>query len=192
MTVIAVRSGAARILGDSQPGETTEALKIIERISRSGLAELRRLRTVLRAPDNAQSDPSTPAPGLRELAALVDQIAAAGVAVQVSVEGQIRRLPATEDLTAYRITQEALTNVLRHSGATTATLRLRYQPQHLEIECVDPGGVRRPPTNNGHANTGHGIAGMRERVALYGGELQAERAGTGFRVLARLPIAEDR
>jgi signal transduction histidine kinase len=191
MSVIAVRSGAARMLGDSQPGETTEALKIIERISRSSLAELRRLLTVLRAPDDARSDPSSPAPGLAELPALVDQIAAAGVAVDVSVEGEARSLPATEDLSAYRIAQEALTNVLRHSAATTATLRLRYLPEHLEIECLDPGAARRPAKNHGHANGGHGIAGMRERAALYGGELQAESIGSGFRVLARLPIAED-
>jgi signal transduction histidine kinase len=113
------------------------------------------------------------------------------VEVDVRIEGESRQLPPMEDLSAYRIAQEALTNVVRHSGAPSATLWVRYRPGALEIECLDAGGPgpRRPSVEL--ADGGHGLVGMRERVALFGGELSAGACGRGFRVLARLPVAEE-
>jgi signal transduction histidine kinase len=191
MSVISVRSGAARLVRDREPAQAAEALGIIETISRRSLVELRRIVAVLREADEPAAADLGPAPGLRDLPALVSQIAAAGVEVEVRIEGEAHALPPTEDLSAYRIAQEALTNVVRHSGASHATLWVRYRPGTLEIECLDGGRpVPRRPGVEG-ANGGHGLVGMRERVALFGGELSADECGRGFRVLARLPVAED-
>jgi signal transduction histidine kinase len=191
MSVIAVRSGVARMISASKPDQASEALAIIETISRRSLDELGRIVAVLRQPDEPPVDELGPAPGLVDLPALVSQIAAAGVRVEVCVEGQPRRLPPTEELSAYRIAQEALTNVVRHSGASTATLWIRYRPGSLEIECVDPGGQRPQQLGAEPANGGHGLIGIGERVALYGGEFRAGPNGRGFQVLAQLPVAED-
>jgi signal transduction histidine kinase len=188
MSVIAVRSGAARLVRDRRPDDAAEALSIIETISRRGLVELRRIVAVLREADEPSGQPEPP-PGLGDLPTLVDQIGAAGVRVEVLVDGTQRPLPPTEDLCAYRIAQEALTNVVRHSGARTATLSLRYRPTVLEIECLDPGGSRARPVDA--APDGHGLVGMRERVAVFGGEFRAEPHGPGFRVLARLPVTQE-
>jgi len=191
MSVIAVRSGVARMISGTQPDQATEALGIIETISRQSLGELRRIVAVLRQAEEPDGEELGPAPGLAALSELVSQIAAAGVRVEVCVDGEARPLPPTEDLTAYRIAQEALTNVVRHSGAATANLWVRYQPGAVEIECVDLGGQHPRPPGAELANGGHGIVGMRERVALYGGELSAGPTGRGFRVLARIPVAEE-
>jgi signal transduction histidine kinase len=192
MSVIAVRSGVARRVCAAQPREAAEALGLIETISRRSLGELRQIVTVLRqAGEHAAAGELGPAPGLADLGALAGQVGAAGVRVEVCVEGAARALPPTEDLSAYRIAQEALTNVVRHSGADTATLRVRYQPAAVEIECLDPGGQRQHQGGAWPANGGHGIVGMRERVALYGGEFSAGPAGPGFRVVARLPVSGD-
>lgn len=195
MSIIAVRSGVARRVAAAQPGQAIDALSIIETISRRSLGELRQIVTVLRqdGEEPGEEEPG-PAPGLADLRALADQIGAAGVNVDVQVEGAARPLPPTQDLTAYRIAQEALTNVVRHSAAATATLRVRYKPDAVEIDCLDPGGQqrRRPPgTSPAIPNGRHGIAGMRERVALYDGQFSASPAGSGFRVLARLPTSAD-
>jgi signal transduction histidine kinase len=190
MSVIAVRSGVARAISGTQPDRATEALGIIETVSRRGLDELRRIVAVLRQGDESSIGELDPAPSLADLPELVNQIAAAGVRVDVRVEGTARPLPPTEDLSAYRIAQEALTNVVRHSGAAMATLSIRYWPAIVEIECVDPGGRRPRQSGPELANGGHGIVGMRERVALYGGEFSACPGDQGFRVLARLPVAE--
>jgi signal transduction histidine kinase len=190
MSVIAVRSGVARRIGEAQPGQAIGALSIIETISRRSLGELGQIVAVLR--QDAQEpggEERAPAPGLGDLAVLAGQIGAAGVRVDLCVEGTAQVLPPTQDLTAYRIAQEALTNVVRHSGADTATLWVRYRPGAVEIECTDPGGRRRHhPAAAGLGNGGHGIIGMRERVAVYGGQFSAGPAGPGFRVLARLPV----
>jgi signal transduction histidine kinase len=191
MSVIAVRAGAARLVRDQEPAQAAEALDIIETISRRSLVELRRIVGALRQADEHGTADLGPAPGLDDLPALVSQVAAAGVEVDVRIEGESRQLPPMEDLSAYRIAQEALTNVVRHSGAPSATLWVRYRPGALEIECLDAGGPgpRRPSVEL--ANGGHGLVGMRERVALFGGELSAGACGRGFRVLARLPVAEE-
>lgn len=191
MSVISVRSGVARRIGDRRPEEATEALGIIETISRRSLGELRRLVAVLRQSEEPNTEQFGPAPGLADLPELISQIGAAGVGVEVHVEGQARQLPPTEDLSAYRIAQEALTNVVRHSAAATATLSLRYRQGIVEIECIDTGRYLRARPATHPSNGGHGIVGMRERVALFGGEFSAAPTAEGFRVLARLPIAEE-
>lgn len=196
MSVITVRSGVARVISGSQPAQAIESLKIIEAVSRQTLRELRRIVAVLRQPDDCHAEDLDPAPSLADLPVLVGQIGSAGVDVDLCVEGEARPLPLTEDLSAYRIAQEALTNIVRHSGAVTACLRVRYEPGAVEIECTDPGGdsPRAPSAGHasgGHANGGHGLVGMRERVALCHGQFSAGPAGRGFRVLARLPVMED-
>jgi signal transduction histidine kinase len=207
MSVITVRSGVARMYGAAQPDKAVEALSIIETISRRALGELRSIVALLRQDGDGGPEEPDPAPGLADVPELVAQIAAAGVRVDVRVEGEVRSLPPTEDLSAYRIAQEALTNVVRHSGADRAVLWIRYLPGTVEIECLDPGGpggshpaeharvnvVHRGGRPDGHVvgrtkPAGHGIAGMRERVAIYGGEFSACPAGLGFRVMARLPV----
>jgi signal transduction histidine kinase len=189
MSVIAVRSGVARAVLDSRPEEAGEALAIIEQTSRQALQEMRHLVGVLRQGEDASLSPADlgPAPGLADLALLLEQIAQAGVTVTIEQEGQGRDLPPGIDLSAYRIIQEALTNVVRHGGGGRARLRIRYQPSDVEIEITNPVTINEEPT---HAEGGHGLVGMRERVALYGGELRAGPSPDGFRVLARLPTQE--
>ncbi len=194
MSLIAVRAGAARIVLDKQPNDAREALSIIETTSRRALREMRRLVGVLRQPDDTCHADLEPAPRLADLDDLIRQTDQAGVHVDLEVTGHVRPLPAGVDVSAYRIVQEALTNVVRHAGATSARLRIRYQSHGVEIELVDDGATapdrsapRQPPDGSGH-----GLVGMRERVALYRGELIAEPTSKGYRVFARLPVEDDR
>jgi signal transduction histidine kinase len=189
MSVIAVRSGVARAVLDSRPEEAGQALAIIEQTSRQALQEMRHLVGVLRQGEDAPFGPGDlgPAPGLADLAPLLQQVAQAGVAVTVDQEGEPRALAPGIDLSAYRIIQEALTNVVRHAGAARARLRIRYGPSDVEIEITNPVAADRAPTNG---EGGHGLVGMRERVALYGGELRAGPTPEGFQVVARLPADE--
>ncbi|MCU1429925.1 MAG: histidine kinase [Actinomycetia bacterium] len=191
MSLIAVRSGVARVVLDTKPDEARDALGIIETTSRRALQEMRLIVGVLRNPEDPSVELS-PAPGLDDLDELIQRVGDAGVPVQTHIEGTVRPLPAGMDLSAYRIIQEALTNVVRHAGPTTAQLRLRYAPDEFEIELTDEGGSEDgEPRRASNANGGgHGLVGMRERVALYGGRLSAERTGRGFRVVARLPTSE--
>ena len=190
MSIIAVRSGVARLVIDVRPDEAREALGIIESTSRQALAELRLLVGVLRAHEEQDADADRePAPGLAELPGLIGRITEAGVSVDLRVEGEPRRLSPGVDLSAYRIVQEALTNVVRHAAPAAAELTVRYQPDEVVIEVTDDGrsGWRTLPAQDG---TGHGIAGMRERAAVYGGRLVAEPTASGFRVLARIPTGQ--
>jgi signal transduction histidine kinase len=141
---------------------------------------------MLRQVDEAA--PRDPAPSLARIDSLVSRAEAAGLAVRVQAEGEPRPLPAGLDLAAFRIVQEALTNVARHAGATSATVRVGYGPDALTVEVDDDGrGVGSPST----VGTGSGIAGMRERAAALGGQFQAgPRPGGGFRVQARFPLRE--
>jgi len=188
MTVIAVRAGAARVLLDTEPEEARHALGIIETTSRRALREMRRLVGVLRQPDEPGEAELEPAPRLGQLDDLIHETSQAGVDVDVDITGNIRPLPEGIDVSAYRIIQEALTNVVRHAGPTTAHLHIRYRPDEVELELYDDG-----PTSNRHHTvsptngSGHGLVGMRERVALYHGHLIAEPTDTGYRVVARLP-----
>ena len=116
-------------------------------------------------------------------------MAAAGVTVDVRVDGTVRDLPPAADLSAYRIVQEALTNVVRHAGPTRARVRISYRPAELSVEVTDDGPSGQPPPVS-HPGSGHGLIGMRERAALFGGELAAGPHAAGFRVTASLPTNE--
>jgi signal transduction histidine kinase len=189
MSVVAVRAGVARVVLDTQPEEAREALSIIETTSRRALQEMRLIVDVLRQAEDPAADLG-PAPGLGDIDQLIEQVRQAGVRVETRTEGTVRALPAGVDLSAYRIIQEALTNVVRHAGQSTARLRLSYKPAELEIELTDDGGSSTStPINPGG---GHGLLGMRERVALYGGEFSAAPTAHGFKVLVRLVTNDER
>jgi signal transduction histidine kinase len=180
VSVMVVQAAAAGDVFDSQPAKAREALASIEHTGREALTELRRLLGAVRT----YGDGKVPQPGLGELPALVEQVRAAGLEVDVTTEGGDRQIPLGIDLSAYRIVQEALTNTLKHANARRAKVALRFSDDELAIEVVDDG---RGTTSNGDA--GHGLIGMRERVSLYDGELTAgPRAEGGFAVSARFPL----
>jgi signal transduction histidine kinase len=188
MSVMIVQAGAARTVGARDPEATAAALEQIEESGRTGLAEMRRLLDLLQAPEDG--DGLAPQPGLARLEELLEATRATGIAVELSVEGPERPVPAGVDLSAFRIVQEALTNVLKHSGSTTASVRLAYRPDALEIEVTDD-GIGAPEGIAGHGER-HGLVGMRERAALFGGTFEAgPRPGGGFVVRARLPLAAE-
>ncbi|HEY3882332.1 MAG TPA: sensor histidine kinase [Trebonia sp.] len=197
MSVIAVRSGVARMVIDSDPDEAREALSIIETTTRRSLREMRLLVSVLRDPDGQDTELS-PAPGVADIDRLVAAAGSAGVAVELTVDGAVRPLPPAIDLSAYRIMQEALTNVVRHAGPTRARIRLSYLPGEVSIEVTDDGTggplarLSGPASRAPRAGGGHGLIGMRERAALFGGELRAGPYAAGFRVTASIPVAEFR
>jgi signal transduction histidine kinase len=183
MSVMVVQAGAARAVGSRDPAAAAEALRQIEASGRTGLAEMRRLLEVLKAEEDG--DGRAPQPGLDRLGELLDAMRASGLPVEAVVEGAPRVLSPGVDLSAYRIVQEALTNSLRHAGGATARVVVRYEPDALELEIADDG---LGPPEDPEASGGHGLIGMRERVQLFGGELDAgPRPGGGFLVRARLP-----
>ncbi len=186
MGVIAVQAGVGAHVIDTDPAEAKRSLDAISVTSRTALTEIRRLLGVLRADGDTAA--YAPAPGLADLTRLVADIEAAGVGVDLVVEGTPRDLPPGIDLTAYRIVQEALTNVLKHAGPARAAVTVGYEPDAVTLEVVDDG----PPTNGRNPDGGHGILGMRERVAVYGGAIDVgPKLGGGFRVAARLPFGSD-
>jgi signal transduction histidine kinase len=193
MSIIAVRSGVARMTLDARPDEAREALGIIEGTSRQALSELRLLVGILRSDEGHGIEADRqPAPGLADLPELVTRINEAGVSVGVHVEGVPRPLGPGADLSAYRIVQEALTNVVRHAAPASAELSLRYSPSQVVIEVTDTecAWPKASSSRKAELGGGHGIVGMRERVAVYGGTFVAEPTPSGFRVLAHIPIEE--
>ena len=191
MSVIAVQSGVGALVADTQPEEARKALAAVEATSRTALEELRRLLGVLRQDGEPQGS-LTPTPGLAGLDTLLAQMAEAGLAVKLRVEGTRPQVPPGVDLSAYRIVQEALTNVVRHAGPARAQVVVCYGDQEVTLEVTDDGRGAAALAGDGRAGTGHGLIGMRERVALFGGDLQVgPRPGGGFRVAARLPFAAD-
>jgi signal transduction histidine kinase len=192
MSVIAVQSGVGAHVADSQPEEVGKVLAAIETTSRSALTELRRLLGVLRQ-DGEPPGSLAPVPGLADLDSLLAEVANAGLAVKLRVEGTPSPLPAGVDLSAYRIVQEALTNVVKHAGTARAQVTIRYRDRDLTVEVTDDGRGVGAVAGDGRVGTGHGLIGMRERVAAFGGDLEVgPRPGGGFRVAARLPLAADR
>jgi signal transduction histidine kinase len=192
MSVIAVQSGVGAHVAASQPEEVGKALAAIEATSRTALDELRRLLGVLRQDSEPQAS-LTPVPGLADLDRLLAEVGKAGLAVRLRVEGSPLQLPAGVELSAYRIVQEALTNVVKHAGSAHAQVTIGYRDQEVTVEILDGGRGAATPATDGRVGTGHGLIGMRERVAAFGGDLQVgPRPGGGFRVAARLPLAPGR
>jgi signal transduction histidine kinase len=191
ISVIAVQSGVGAHIANTQPEEAAKALAAIEATSRAALTELRRLLGVLRQEGDPQGS-LAPVPGLADLDALLAEVAKAGLAVRLRVEGTASPLPAGVDLSAYRIVQEALTNVVKHAGPASAQVTVGYHDQDVTVEVTDDGCGVAAPTGDGQARVGHGLIGMRERVAVFGGDLEAgPRPSGGFRVAARLPFAAE-
>ena len=184
--IIAIQAGAGRRVFDARPGEARDALAAIEATSRETLSGLRRMVTGLRraGPEPGPGQPPLgPAPGLADIERLAAMTLDAGVKVEVDWHGSREPLPADIDLSAFRIIQEAVTNVVRHAGIGQCQVSIDQQDGLLSIEITDSG------RGGGAAGTGYGITGMRERAALLGGDLSAgPRPGGGFRVAARLPL----
>ena len=187
VNVMVVQAGAARRVLEREPEKASEALLAIESAGREAMVEMRRLLGVLR-PDESDGD-RTPQPGLASLDRLVEQIREAGLDVELEVNGTVRELSSGLDLSAYRIVQEALTNSLKHAGPlATAKVSIGYEETALRVEVTDDGRGAWPAAveKNG---SGHGLVGMRERVALFGGEIvTGGRSGGGYRVSVKLPL----
>ncbi len=180
VSVIAIQAGAARVSGSS----AEEALRSIEATARDTLSELNHLLGVLRKQSDA---PLAPQPGLSQLDGLLKPARDAGLEATVKVVGERRDLPAALDLSAYRIVQEAITNVLKHANASRVEVILAFQPDALALTISDNGSGATAAVG---ASTGHGLIGMRERIELFGGELGTGSSSLGgFTVRARLPIA---
>ena len=180
VSMIVLQAGAERRVLDPEDS-SREVLETIERTGRSALAETRRLLGMLRAEED---DPLAPQPRLRDVPLLIGQVREAGLPVELEIDGEQRELPAGVELSAYRIVQEALTNALKHAGDARASVRIGYRPDTVEIEVSDDGAGR------ASAAGGHGLVGMRERVALYGGRFSAGRGEAGgFTVRVTLPVA---
>jgi signal transduction histidine kinase len=182
VSTMVVQAEAGETLLDQHPVRAREAFVAIQTTGREALAEMRRLLGLLRSGDRELA--LVPQPGMVRLDDLLGRVREAGLAVELTVEGSTRPLPPGLDLAAYRIVQEALTNTLRHAGGAHAWVTLRYRDDALELGIVDDGHT----DGNGDAD-GHGLAGMRERVELYRGELKAgSRPDGGYAVHARLPL----
>jgi signal transduction histidine kinase len=192
MSLIAVQAGVANYVVSARPEEAVRALSSIEETSRGALHEMRALLGVLRAEPNGtgpgQPDAGlVPAPGLADLDNLVERTAEAGVQVDLDVRGQRHQLSAGLDLAAYRVIQEAITNVIKHAATDRCRVTVAYQQDALTLEITDSGAGW---TGSGTPAAGHGVVGMRERAGMYGGEfLAAPLPGGGFRVTARFPLA---
>jgi len=185
MSVVAVQAGVGSHLITTRPDEAAKSLRAIEDTARAALSETRSLLSVIRDDDYDLASRSS-IPGLDDLQALVRRVTDAGQPVTLRMEGQPRALPQSLELSLYRVVQEALTNVVRHATQpATATVVIRYDDEGVVVEVTDDGHG----TGNKHGHSGgHGLAGMRERVSLLGGELSAgPRAGGGYQVVARLP-----
>jgi signal transduction histidine kinase len=193
MSLIAVQAGVANYVISAHPQEAARALSSIEQTSRSALHEMRALLEVLRdtgnRPSPRQQDAGLlPAPGLANLDSLAGQAAQAGVQVDLDLRGQRPQLSPGLDLAAYRVIQEAITNVIKHAATGRCQVTVTYQEDALTLEIIDSGSGARRNGSTGPA-AGHGIAGMRERVGMYGGQFQGgPLPGRGFRVAAQFPL----
>lgn len=182
ITVITVQAGEALDALDQYPDQAREAVRNIRDASREAMSELRATVGVLRAAPEPGAE-RKPAPGMRDLPELVQTAEGGGLHAALQVHGEVRPLPAAVELTAYRIVQESLTNVIRHAGASRATVTVQYEPGVVTVQVEDDGA--NPPAE---AANGHGIRGMRERAEAVGGRLEARAGSHGFRVWAVLPV----
>jgi len=205
VSLMVIQAGAAREVLASMPAETETALRVVEEAGRSAMTELRHLLGVLAPSQSGEDDPDgtgggtelSPQPGLGRLSSLIDRFAFAGLPVEVRVSGEPRPLPAGIDVTAYRVVREALTNAIKHGGGAKTEVMVRYADRSLRVEVLNSGpsvlsggeraaGERDPDRRDGE---GRGLLGLKERVALYGGDLDARRRlGGGYRVRARIPL----
>ncbi|MGA4843508.1 sensor histidine kinase [Streptomyces sp. G45] len=184
ISVINVQAGVGLALLDSDPEQARTALTTIKAASKEALGEVRHVLDTLRPPTARDPAPRAPAPGLDRLPELVEQARGAGLTVTVTTEGEPAPLPPGADLAAFRIVQEALTNVVRHSGSRQARVRVRHAAGQVTLRVDDDG----PATGADAGGSGNGLAGMRERAAALGGTIEAgPRADGGFRVTAVLP-----
>jgi signal transduction histidine kinase len=185
VSVMTVQAGAVRRLLKPEQEREREALVSVEETGRKALTEMRRLLGVLK--EEASPAPLAPQPGMGTLDKLLDQVREAGLPVELSTEGKPVELAPGVDLSAYRIIQEALTNALKHAGPARAWVVVRYGDKDLELQIENDGR-----TDGNAEPSGHGLVGMKERVAVYGGELESgPRPGGGFAVRARLPIGAE-
>ncbi len=185
VSVMVVQAGAAEQVVGEDDEVVRRALATIRATGKEALAEMRHVVEILRGGVDEPSPGLSPQPGLGALSRLVDAVRASGLEVSLTVEGEPQPLPAGLDLAAYRVVQEALTNVRKHAGVGGADLRLTWDRHQLEIEVSDDG----PGASAGRRGRGHGLVGMRERVGLYGGSLDVGvRETGGFGVNAVLPL----
>jgi signal transduction histidine kinase len=199
VSMMVVQAEAGPVAVEHDPARAAGAFEAISATGRQALVEMRRLLGVLRG-DGDQAPSLAPQPGLDQVPSLVEQVGRAGLEVELVVEGEQGPLPAGVDLSAYRIVQEALTNAVKHGRSSRARILVRYGPDDLRLRIhddgpagggTDPAAGRRGAAGNGAGSgrSGQGLVGMRERVALFGGELQVgPDPGGGFTVEARLPI----
>ncbi len=189
VSLMVVQAQALAATGAEEP-ERQAALDRVAGLGRDALSEMHRMLGVLRL-QNGGAPEREPQPGVRDLEGLIARTRESGLDAELIVEGVPCELPPTVDLSAYRIVQEALTNVVRHANAGHALVRLAFAHDHVEVTVTDDGPGSGDAAVNGSAATGHGLVGMRERVALFGGALEAGRRvdGNGYRVHALLPVA---
>ncbi len=185
LSTIAVQAGAGQHVLHEDPDRARRAFEAIDDTARGGLSEMRRALGLLRAQDAGAA--LAPQPSLRDVEHLVQESRDAGVPVELTVAGDPASLPAGLDLSAYRIVQEALTNVRRHAPGARASVAVDVAPQRLRLRVADSGGAA--GVNGDGADAGHGLVGIRERVALYGGTLElGPQPGGGFLVCADIPL----
>jgi signal transduction histidine kinase len=183
VSVMVVQAGGARRILEHDPRRAVEAAAHIEDVGRAALTEMRRLLGVLHHGEEEAG--RAPQPTLRELEGLIARSRAAGLPVTLVVEGDPQPLPPGKDLAAYRVVQEALTNAIKHAGATPTSVIVRWEASSLQLKIVDLGGN----AMNGSNGSGHGLIGMEERMRMYDGSLRAGPvAGGGFEVVARMPL----
>ncbi|MFF5897457.1 sensor histidine kinase [Streptomyces argenteolus] len=201
VSLMVVQAGAAREVLATMPDEAAAALSAVETAGRNTMTELRHLLGLLAPAQNGDDEPYgmdlSPQPSLSRLSPLIDRIAFAGLPVEMRISGEPRPLPTGIDVTAYRIIQEALTNALKHGDGAKAEVTVRYADRYLRVEVLNGGPsilsgsrpARSEPVPGKADGTGRGLLGLRERVALYGGDMDARRRlGGGYRVRARIPL----
>ena len=184
--VMVVQAGAARRVVAEKPDAAEASLRAVEDSGHEAMAELRRMLGVLG--ENGEQPPVAPQPGVDNLDALVGRVREAGLPVELRIEGEARRLPAGVDVAAYRIVQEALTNALKYAGGAPTSAVIRFSADALDIDVLDEGKTIAPSDG-----IGRGLTGMRERVAVFGGSIDAgRRAEGGYAVHAHLPFSDDK
>jgi signal transduction histidine kinase len=188
LNLIVVQAGAAQRVREHNPAAAYEALQSIESTGRQALADMDRMLGILREQSDGQAAPELgPRPGLARLGAMLAEARSAGLSVEVEISGEERRLPVSIDLTAYRIVQEAITNVMKHAPGADTKVRIDYAPRVLKLEIRN--GPPRQPVTPGRRSGGRGLPGMQERVVLFGGSMEpVALQGGGFLVKVSLPL----